>query len=187
MMIIFIIFYDEDLPRIRKRDPEVFEQIYREYSQKVYNFLIVKTNGNTHLAEEIFSDTFHSALKSAPGLKSVKALQSWLIQIANRRFIDYLRKKYRDKPRSEVPQDLADCRVDLTESIIAKDKVILLNTALNNINEDYRAILELKYIKHKTQKEIAQITGRSIPAVDSKIGRAKKALKAELKKIIKDM
>jgi DNA-directed RNA polymerase specialized sigma24 family protein len=100
-MILIIIITENDLKKIRERDPEIFTNIYNEYKKKIYNFIIIKTNGNTYAADEIFSETFYSALVSAPNIKNVDNILGWLLSIANRRLYDYISKENKNRDRIE--------------------------------------------------------------------------------------
>jgi len=187
-MILIIIFTDEDLHKIKNRDPDIFEEIFKEYNVKIYNFLLIKTSGNTHIAEEILSETFYSALESAPKIKNAKNIFSWLLQIAYRRLIDYYRgeykeKKYIDNAASDEILINNETDEDLDDSI-KNQKVVLLNKAMENIPEKYKKILKLKYIEKKSQKEIAGILKKSRSSVESLLYRARESLKKEIKKFI---
>ena len=62
----------------------------------------------------------------------------------------------------------------------------MLNMALENLNDQYKKVIKLKYIEHKSQKEIAQIINKSVVAVESLLFKARKKLKTELKKNNRD-
>ena len=95
-MIIPIIKADADLHKIRKKDPQLFiEKVYKNYKFKIYNFLVIKANGDKNVAEEVLSDTFYSLLKSAHTITNKNKIQSWLMQVASRRFYDHLKEKYK--------------------------------------------------------------------------------------------
>ena len=69
-----MIWTEEDFLKIRARDPKIFSKLYKEYKTNIYNYIIIKVNGNKDIADDIFSDTFHSAFVSAPKLKNVNSL-----------------------------------------------------------------------------------------------------------------
>ncbi len=195
-MIIFIVFTNEDLGNIRRRDPMIFEKIFREYHSKIYNFLIIKTLGNTHAAEDLLSETFNSALVFAPKLSDARNIQGWLLRIANNKFIDYyrkqkVRKRYISSYHTEAGiADVPDARVAASgqpvDKILEKEKYLMLELALKSLNPEYAVLLELKYLKDKKNAEIARITGKSLSAVTSSLFRAKKQLKKVLSKLIKE-
>jgi RNA polymerase sigma-70 factor (ECF subfamily) len=186
-MIIIIIFTDEDLEKIKVRDPETFKKLYEEYGKKVYNFLLIKTNGDEIMADELASQTFFSVLESAPKLKKIQGIQTWIFRIASRRFCDSLRKKYREKEYIEKNNEEVISQDNQIEDLMLKEKVLMLNLALDNLDENYKKALQLKYNENKSQKEIAKILDRSISAVESLLFKARKKLKVELSKIAKDI
>jgi RNA polymerase sigma-70 factor (ECF subfamily) len=186
MILIFIFLSDKEFILLKSRNTQVFEKVYRNMKDIVFNFLIIKTNGDYTSTEEIFSDTFHSALISAPGLKSSKNIQSWLLQIASRRFIDYIRKKYREKKYKDMMQRSHSNPGDIHEELHKKEKILLMNMALKNIKTDYSTVLREKYIEDKSIKEIASTLGKSDKAIESLLTRAKKALKTEMEHISRD-
>jgi RNA polymerase sigma-70 factor (ECF subfamily) len=189
-MMMFIIFSEEDLGLIRERNPVIFEKIFREYHIKIFNFLIIKTRGNTHAAEDLLSETFSAALVYAPKLAGVKNIQGWLIRIANNKFIDYYRKqKIRRKYISPQQDDQHNARLTAEETadpVLEREKHLMLELALKNIHPDYARLIELKHLQGKTNDELAQITGRTLSSVTSSLFRARKQLKKELVKLIKD-
>ena len=185
-MFLIFIWTDEDLIKIRLRDPHVFEKIYKEYKTKLYNFLIIKTNGDKHMAEEILSDTIYSALISAPTVKKIDKILQWLISIAQKRFYDHLRKSYKNKVLNE--KIIEDHKTNNNQCEMGdNEKVIMFNLAMEKIKPKYRKILELKYIEKRTLKEIAKIYNKSRSSIESLIYRAKHELKKELKKLNKEM
>ena len=93
-MIIILCWTDDDLERLKLRDPIVFKKVYNRYKDKVYKFLLIKTKGNIDFTNDVFSTTFQSALESAPKMINTNNLLSWLLQIAHRRMADQLRKAY---------------------------------------------------------------------------------------------
>lgn len=184
-MFFILILSDDDLLLIHSRDPAVFQKIFKEYNQQILNFLVVKTGGNTDAAEEIFSDTFHSAIISAPMLKDINKILSWLLKIANRRFIDFLRKKYRERKYTTGNDDyheVADDR-DLTEKIVESEKVVMMNLAIENLTPKYSKLIQYKYREDKSIEEISKILGKSEKSVESLLYRARDHLKKELEKI----
>ncbi len=187
MIIIIMVWSEEDFHKIRARDPEIFGRVYKEYKKNIYNYLIVKVNGNKGIAEDLFSDTFHSAFISAPQLKNINSISSWLLQIANRRFYDYLRKNYRNKKYfDEINEEDISSNEDFTQKLEIKEKVIAIQIALENIKPHYNKVLLLKYEEHKSLKDISKIINKSESSVQNLIFKAKNALKKELNKLRRD-
>jgi RNA polymerase sigma factor (sigma-70 family) len=74
-----------------------------EHRDDVYRFLVASLG--RHDADDCFQETFISALRAYPRLKSAKNLRSWLFTIAHRKAIDSHRARSRRAvPVEEVPE-----------------------------------------------------------------------------------
>lgn len=159
------------------------EEMFDSYSRGIYNFLLLKTRGNRDVADDLLSETFLSAHKSLSGLKHNQNLNSWLIKIAHRRFIDYQRKQAREQ---KILQTLEPPKKDSKEwddEIQDKKKTVLLNLAIKNLKHTYAQILQMKYYEGLSINEIAEKTDKTASSVQNIMFRAKEALKKEIRKI----
>ena len=71
-------------------------------------------------------------------------------------------------------ESLSDARAEFLEDLSIRDEVI---TALANYLKQRHGILRLQFIEGKSQEEIAKAEKLSIPAVKTRIHRAKKLFK----------
>ena len=157
------------------------EKVYKEYKIRLFNFLFTKVNGNKHIAEEILSDTIYSAILSTPNVKNKDKIYPWLFNIAQKRFYDYLRKKYRDKDLNKKIQEGHKININ-NNKVEDIENTIMLDLAMENIKPQYKKILELKYIEKRSQKEIAKLLNKSRSSIENLIYRARVKLKQEIKK-----
>jgi RNA polymerase sigma-70 factor (ECF subfamily) len=184
-----VILSTEEFRKLKERDPIIFKKLYNRYKNHIYIYLNLKTGGNSLMAEELLSDVFHSALVCVPKLRNSKNLAGWLLQIANNRFYDYLRRSYREKKHREKLKEeihLVKQEDTIEERIIRKERTLLLNMALENIKPEHKNIVIMKYLEERPVKEIASIIERSENAVLALLHRAKKSLKREIKRLAKD-
>ena len=69
------------------------------------------------------------------------------MQVASRRFFDYLKAKYEEKNITVyTDNDVNEFSKGITEVIYEKEKALMTHIALNNIKDEYREILLLKYL-----------------------------------------
>ncbi len=68
---------------------ESLEEIYRNYSQNVYGFLLSRTC-NADLAEELTQETFFQAVHSINKFKGDSSILTWLCGIAQNLWRKYL-------------------------------------------------------------------------------------------------
>lgn len=177
-----------NIKQLKKRNKTAFTRLYREYKDKILNFILIKTGGNMHIAEDVFCETFHSALKSAPALKSTDNLNSWLLQIAARRLNDHYRKLFREKRYHHDIYILKEHKIpalnhpstDYDDS--QENKILSFKAAYKNLYSLYKSVLRMKYIENLTIKDISVILNKSCSSINSILERARASLR---KKFIK--
>jgi len=173
------------LINLRKRDSQSFIILYNKYKKRVYNYLLIKTNLNRDIADEVFCDTFYYAWISISKIKNTKNLYYWLITIACRKLSDYLRRQYKEENYIKyfIGNIKDDEQIDrLNDYIYNKKLILMVNIALDNIKPLYRKLLKLKYYEKKSQKEIAVVLDTTEASVQCKLYRARRALKNVLKR-----
>lgn len=179
-------FTEEEFKRLRQQDPAIFTKLYTMYKDKIYTYLSIKTKYDKSVIFDILSDTFFSAYKSVPGLKENQNIYNWLLTIANRRFNDYLRKKFReDKHQTAIQNEIdpIDYSDHVVDDILEKEKKLLIRSALDNLKPEYRDVLKMKYIYEKTQKEISESMNKTVKSVEALLFKGRKALKKEMQKL----
>ena len=77
------------------------------YSDYLFNYTIVRVN-NREVANDLISETFLAALKSAKYFKGEASERTWLISILKRKIIDYYRKINSRKGKAEVKINYSD-------------------------------------------------------------------------------
>jgi|GEM_PF-1265800 len=186
MYLIFIlIISNEEFKKLKLNDLDVFKEIYNKYKKNIFNYILIKVNGNNHLAEEIFSDTIYSALKSAHSIRNKDKILNWFYRIAKRRFLDNLRKKYKIKEET-FKEGIIIEKQTLDDKVIEQEKIVVLNAAHEKLKPIFKKALDLRYKNNKSQKEIALILNKTESSIESILVRARKALKEEIEKIYKD-
>lgn len=176
----------EEFKKLKNKDPVILEKLYKEYKNKIYNFLIVRTNGNKEATEEIFGETIYSIIKSITTIKSDKNILGWMFRIANRRLYDYIKKNKKNENNVEFLNDISISEDNIVEDIINKEKLLMTNVAMDSLKPEFKEVLKLKYIKDMSQKEIADKLNKSVSSVENMLFRARETLKNELLKISKD-
>lgn len=132
-------------------------------------------------AEEAVQDAFTKMYLYADKYHAQEGatFSSWMYTILNRvAYTKYAaRKKEWEKTATLEPEhyeSLPDARAEFLEDLSIRNEVIV---ALAKLPETAAKILRLQFIEGKTQEEIAQTENLSIPAVKTRIHRAKKLFK----------
>lgn len=111
-----------------------FNEIYKEYYDSLYGFLLKLTGGDAYTAEEILQETFFQVFLSLHRYKGQCLFFTWLCQVAKNTYFKYLRK------RKEMAVDVSFLERELTEH---GDDVELLYEKKQMQQELRRAILKL--------------------------------------------
>lgn len=158
-----------------------FENVYKEYFSKIYNFMYYKVL-NKEIAEDLTSEFFVKLLTKLDTFDDSKAkLNTWLYTIARNSVTDYFRvnkiEVYVDD--EENPLDL---KVDyeLEKELIKNEDRKELYEALITLDDRTRKLLSLKYFFNMSVKEIAINTGINESTVSTICLRGIEKLKKQL-------
>ena len=67
------------------------EEIYKDYFQYVFSYLLSFTN-NPEIAEELTQETFYSVIKNIHKFQNNSSLKTWIYKIAKNKLIYYYKK-----------------------------------------------------------------------------------------------
>ena len=171
---------DEDVLARSKRDPELFVLLVRRYEAPLLRRarVILKSPED---AEEAVQDAFTKMYLYADKYHAQEGatFSSWAYTILNRvAYTKYRAKSVEWGKRAELLpehyESLPDARAEFLEDLSVRNEVI---AALAKLPETAAKILRLQFIEGKTQEEIAESEKLSIPAVKTRVHRAKKLFK----------
>ncbi|MDE2079518.1 MAG: RNA polymerase sigma factor [Patescibacteria group bacterium] len=174
---------DEELLELSLKKPGMFEFLIARYQGQFLSRAqgIVRSRD---AAEDVVQETFIRIYRFAPRFDAKAGnFRAWSLTILMNVARTHYRKASRD--RGEVAlldpehyESLADLSVTgEADAAYAKEVV---EKALPQVSEDVRAILSLAYLEDLPYKEIAERLEISVPAVKTRVHRAK----AELRKVI---
>jgi RNA polymerase sigma factor (sigma-70 family) len=164
------------------------EPLYERYSHLLYS-LAYRVVMDSQVAEDLLQETFFAVWRNASSYSAQSGLvRSWLISIIHHRAIDYLRSMRRRGGVNKVP--LED--IEHEESMAVPDvwdeawlaiQGAQVRTALLQLSQEQRNVIELAYFKGWTHSEIAE--GCQIP-----LGTVKARMRlglARLRRILQEM
>jgi RNA polymerase sigma-70 factor (ECF subfamily) len=137
------------------------EQIYNEYFETVYKYLICLTH-NEELSEELTQETFYRAIKGIKNLKNECKMSTWLCQIAKNLWYNYLKK---NKRIVDIKEDdlffITDVNENTEDTIISKNSKLELYKKIQKLDEDVRNVIYLRITGELSFKEIATILNKT--------------------------
>jgi RNA polymerase sigma-70 factor, ECF subfamily len=173
---------DRSAVEAARRDPRHFEALYRKYVAQVYSFALYELR-NPHLAEDVTARVFTNALAGLRRFRERDAnpaapssFRPWLFQIA-RNAIANERRGQRRHP--EAPLELAISTAapdDPSAEVIRRDEAAAAWRALDQLPEERRRALILRFVLELPAAEIGALMGRSEGAVRVLIHRALRSL-----------
>ena len=171
---------DAEILARSQKEPDLFAILVRRYEAPLLRRArtILKSPED---AEEVVQDAFTKMYLYADKYQPQEGatFSSWAYTILNR--VAYT--KYRSKSQEwgkraellpEHYESLPDARAEFLEDLSIRNEVI---AALAKLPEAAAKILRLQFIEGKTQEEIARVEDLSIPAVKTRVHRAKKLFK----------
>lgn len=145
------------------------EQIYRNYSRKVFCYLL-SLGASEATAEDLVQDTFLKAAQNIEQFRHESTLSSWLCSIARNLYRDWLRKQKTMIPADEIEIPAYDRQRDLQ-----------LFSCLHQLDEPYREIVYLRNFAGMSFREIGEIFSRTETWSRVNYFRGKQKLKEMLK------
>jgi len=129
-----------------------------------------------HLAEDLLQDVFIKALAEGSQFCELENTRAWLFSVLKNRLIDLqrTRKKY-----DEIPEHLPDAE---QEDVPVSNLAVCLPIALKKMDKDDADIIKQCDLNGMSQSDYAHSTELSLTATKSRIQRARKRLKDELRR-----
>ena len=163
-----------------QKEPDLFALIVRRYEAALLRRArtILKSPEDAEEAvQDAFTKMYLYADKYSP--QEGASFSSWAYTILNRvAYTKYRMKMAEWGKRAELEpehyESFPDAKAEFLEDLSVRNEVI---NALAKLPETAAKILRLQFIEGKTQEEIAASEGLSVPAVKTRVHRAKKLFK----------
>ncbi len=165
---------------------ESFEIVYRRLALPVMKFIVKRMGGDQQAAQEVFSRTVSAAWAGWHTFRHKSSYFTWICKIGLNKIADYYRDQVNDNSRWVLPvlENLAYAdpdRLTPLEKLELAELRASLRECLNLLPDDKRQLLQFRFWRELSIKEIAKLTGSSERAIEGKIYRAKRMLKQILR------
>ena len=173
---------DALLAAARAGDRAALEALLERYQNRVFSFGL-RMCGDAEDAKDVLQDTLLAAARAMPRFRGDASLSTWLYTIA-RRFCAKQRRRFAPEAhRSNDPAALDQIPASTPDPEVRTRQLETrraLARSLASIDPGMREVLILRDIEGLTAPEVAAITGLSVPAVKSRLHRARAALGARV-------
>jgi RNA polymerase sigma-70 factor, ECF subfamily len=183
--------FDESalVAKAREGDLAAFNALVNEYSRKIYR-LAKHITQNDEDAEDVLQETFLKAFEHLPDFHGQSKFYTWIVRIAVNESLMKLRKRKSDRsvPLDE-PVDTGDDTVvreiavweENPEQQYSREELgRILDEAVDSLKPPFRTVFVLRDIEELSTEETAEALGISVPAVKSRLLRARLQLREKL-------
>ncbi len=170
-------------PAAKAELDRAFEELYRAHLRDVYSYAYYRV-GNHHDAEDLTEQAFLQAYRHferARRESDGRPLRPWLIRIAHNLASNYHRDRSR-RPESALDAVEPPSHPHGTERVAeGREELRSVMAKLNDLPEDRREALIMRFALGMSNREIARALGRTEGATKVLIHRAIKQLEEEMR------
>jgi RNA polymerase sigma factor (sigma-70 family) len=165
-------------------DEEAFARLMAKYKDTIY-FMLLKMVNNKSDAEDLTLEAFGKAFKNLYQYSPNYAFSTWLFKIASNNCIDFLRKKKgvtitietnTENNESDSPSKIRSKENNPEESMIKKQKAIMMRSLVRKLKPRYQTLVEYRYFREMSYEEIASELKLPLGTVKAQLFRAREML-----------
>ena len=177
--------------RFQSGERSAFDELIFRYEGKIYGFLS-RMCGCTENARDVVQETFISAFRYLDRFRGEASFKTWLYRIASTSCMRNKRRR-KDEPakhlslddllpgeaerKSGVGKSWQEAPVD---ALLNKELDEYIQASLEKLPKKYRIVFVLRELEGFSAEEVSQMLELSIPAVKSRLHRARLFLRKEL-------
>lgn len=178
----------------RTGDAKAFNELLRRYERKIFRLALHITQ-NREDAEDVLQETFLKAYEHLDQFQGQSKFYTWIVRIAVNQALMKLRKRKSDRSVS------LDDTIDTGEDTVAREIAAwdenpeqqygreelnrILTSAVDGLTPIYRAVFVLRDVDGLSTEETAEALDLSVPAVKSRLLRARLQLRDKLTRYFK--
>jgi RNA polymerase sigma-70 factor, ECF subfamily len=165
------------LERFAQGDPEAFEDLFRQYQGAVYAWTmrIVRDRG---IAEDLTVETFWRIYKSRERFTAEGNFGAWAYRIATNLALSHVRRARREE---ELPEEMA--QADPPDCAVQSETVGQIRQAFQRLPAKLQVTVTMALVEEQPYPEIAEALGVPLGTVKSRVFRAVRILRKQLKRL----
>ncbi len=181
----------------QKGDQRAFSKLVQRHEDLVYRYAF-KLCRNEESAEEVFQDTFVNVYRKLGQFDRRSKFSTWLYRVVTNNCLMRLRKTklarasfsidvpegFTNHPMMDedghVVQTIPSWRETPLDGVLHRETRHHLDEAIAKLPPDYRSVFVLRDVEERSAEETSKILGLTVPAVKSRLHRARAFLREEL-------
>jgi RNA polymerase sigma-70 factor, ECF subfamily len=171
-------------------DITAFETLVGRYERKILR-LAQNITQNREDAEDVMQEAFLKAYEHLSGFQGNSRFYTWLVRIAVNQALMKLRKRRtnvvsidEDVNTGEdlIPREIEDWGPSPEDRYKQTELSDILSEVIGDLDPSFRIVFQLRDIEELSTEETAEALGLSVPAVKSRLLRARLKLRQKLNK-----
>ncbi|MCI5049357.1 MAG: sigma-70 family RNA polymerase sigma factor [Rickettsiales bacterium] len=164
---------------IHAGEVRAFETLVSRHHQRFYR-QVYRWVLHAEDAEDVVQEAFMKIWSGKARWKAKKKARftTWFYRILYNQAVDLLRK--RNRSVSELKDDIPDEGPTAEDEQIDKQRQMALRSVLKELPERQRIAVNLFYFEDLSQKQIADMMGISVKALESLLSRARTQLRSQV-------
>ncbi len=188
--------FDESalVAKARAGDAAAFNDLVTRYERKIFRLAKHITQSDED-AEDVLQEAFLKAYEHLPDFQGQSKFYTWIVRIAVNESLMKLRKRKSDRtvPLDEpldtgedvVVREIAVWEDDPEKKYGREELANILDEAVQSLRPAFRTVFVLRDIEELSTEETAEALGISVPAVKSRLLRARLQLREKLTRLFK--
>lgn len=169
---------DDLLARAGQGDQRAFAVLVSRHAERAHA-LALRFTGSGAEADDVVQHAFWAAWKGAAGWQSGRArFSTWLHRVVVNSCIDRARRR---KIRSWLPladaPEVASNEPDAERALDSRRRLAAIRGDITKLPERQRAVLLLSVMQERSNREIADMMGMTVGAVEQALVRARRTLR----------
>src|SRR3981189_2905162 len=172
----------------KRGDTHAFEELVNRYEAKIFR-LTMNITRNREDAEDAMQDAFLKSYAHLKDFQEDSRFYTWLVRIAANEALMRLRKRRPnqfslDEPiegdEHLMPREIEDWGPSPEQRFVKRESTEILSEVIDKLEPDFRVVFTLRDVEELSTEETAKALGISIPAVKSRLLRARLKLREKL-------
>jgi RNA polymerase sigma-70 factor (ECF subfamily) len=175
-------------------DLEAFSQLVNRYDRNIFRIAQHITH-NEEDAQDVVQDAFLKAYQNLDQFQENSKFYTWLVRIAVNEALMKLRKRRTDRTVSldedveteegSMPREVADWSPNPEQLYGQSELGDILKKTIQGLPPGFRTVFVLRDVEGLSTEETAEMLGLSVPAVKSRLLRARLQLRERLARYFK--
>lgn len=182
---------DDEAPLVaaaKGGDVSAFETLVNRYERKIFR-LSQNITQNREDAEDVMQEAFLKAYEHLPEFQGNSRFYTWLVRIAVNQALMKLRRRRPNQVSLDediqteddlLPREVEDWGPTPEERYEQSELQGILSTVVGELEPGFRVVFQLRDVEELSTEETAEVLGLSVPAVKSRLLRARLKLRQKL-------